>query len=77
MWGEGGHEVDKNGEKWILFPEIIFFNICKKIRKLKKNTTKMPKFGSNLAQFGPKWVIFEFSTKKRKHFSTPETRLGA
>ena len=29
----------------------------------------MPKFGSNLAQFGPKWVIFEFSTKKRnRHF---------
>ena len=30
MWGEGGNEVGKNGEKWIFLPKIIFFDFCKK-----------------------------------------------
>ena len=39
----------------------------------------MAKFRPNLGQFWPKWVIFEFSPKKRNRhvFSTPETRLRA
>ena len=36
----------------------------------------MPKFGSNLGQFGPKWVIFEFSTKKRNRHFFRLQRLG-
>ena len=28
----------------------------------------MPTFGSNLGQFWPKWVIFEFSPKKRNRY---------
>ena len=61
VWGEGGHKVGKNGKKWIFLLEFC----KKKIRKTKFYTTKMPKFGSNLAKFGPKWFIFEFLTKKR------------
>ena len=30
MWGEGGHEVGKNGEKWIFLPEIFFSIFVKK-----------------------------------------------
>ena len=30
VWREGGHEVGKNGEKWIFLPKIIFFKFCKK-----------------------------------------------
>ena len=28
--GRGGHEVGKNGEKWIFLPEIIFSIFVKK-----------------------------------------------
>ena len=59
VWGEGGHNAGKNSEK-------IFFQFLKKKIFL---TTKLPIFGSNLGQFGLKWVIFEFLTKKRtRHF---------
>ena len=47
MWGQGGHEVGKNGEKWIFLPEIIFFSIFLKKRReknLKFLMTKMPEF---------------------------------
>ena len=30
VWGEGGHEVGKNGEKWIFLPETIFSIFVKK-----------------------------------------------
>ena len=36
VWGEGGHQVGKNGkydEKWIFLTEIIFFDFCKKRRE--------------------------------------------
>ena len=35
MWGEGGHEVGKNGEKWIFLPEIFFFRFRKRRKKRK------------------------------------------
>jgi hypothetical protein len=37
---------------------------------------EMPIFGSNLGQFWPKWVIFEFSTKKRNSHFFRLQRLG-
>ena len=73
-------------------PEIIFFRFLKKEKNFQNfkifddqnfeksvNRPEMPIFWSNLGQFWPKWVIFEFSTKKRNRhfFSTPETRLRA
>ena len=35
MWEEGGHNVGKNGEKWIFSPKVILSFLEKQIKKAK------------------------------------------
>ena len=61
MWGEGSHEVGKNGEKWIFLPEIIFFSIF--VKKEGKQNKKC--FDDRNAQI---WVKFGSIWAKMGHF---------
>ena len=54
MWGEGGHKVGQNGEKWIFCPKLYFSIFVKKEGK------KFKIFDNQNAQiwvkFGPIWA---------------------
>ena len=54
--GEGGHDVGKNGEKWIFSPKIIFFVFRKKKLKI---------FDDQIAHI---WVKFGSIWAKMGHF---------
>ncbi len=52
MWGEGGHKVGQNGEKWIFSPKIIFLIFDDQNFEMSVNRTKSGQIWVNFGQNG-------------------------